>query len=650
MKTICLSILLSLLVAGCSQPRVDDSAHNDTDIPFRHRWWNYYDRALTAVEGKEFTAAKEDLTAALHRRESDQRMARTYGMHFIDYFPHRELGVVYYLEGDLASAQAELEQSIRQHPTAKARFYLDEVRKALIQKRGGRTEPPQLNVDLPAVPLWTRDDPVRIQGQAQDPNYVRTVMVNATPLYLEGAQTLFDFTCDLTLPQGEHQITVAAWNLAGQTRQQNFVLHIDRQGPTVVVDRIRRQEGRIFIEGSALDPAGVRQITIDGIPLAIPLSTEAPFSHGLPEDREALEIRCRDRLENETIVRLMPRQWLDLAGKPKLVAGLRLAGIFGSRDKSPPILQLDNWDNTQTVYMERIALTGSVRDPGQVTALTINGQPALPRSAAMLFFSQIVELQEGANTITLTAQDAAGNRVERRIEIMRKTPEAKLLAHRLRLSIFAFAQKGAGFSAADAFQDSFMHQMVQGRRFQVVEREQLELLLQEQKISRTQLVDTATAVRLGQLAAAQAIVAGSLIETQTGIEIVGRVVDSETSEILATVDAYGEEKQLPGVKNLAQTLALKIHREFPLADGTVIERQGPIILTDLGSDQLRAQRSLLIYEERPARHPTGGHLLGFGQKVLGRARVTQLQTRLSQAKLNDDCDPAITPRHKVMPQ
>jgi TolB-like protein len=650
MKSMLLSILFCLLVAGCSQPRVEESAHGDAGNIFRHRWWNYYDRALAAIECRQFAAAKADLAAALQRRESDQRMARTYGMHFSDYFPHRELGVVHYLEGDLASARVELEQSIRQHPTAKARFYLDAVRKALIQKRGGSTAPPQLSIDLPAKPLWTRDDPVRIKGQAQDPDYVAAVMVNATPLYLEGAQTIFDFTCDLTLPQGEHPVTVAARNLAGQTRQQTFVLHIDRQGPAVVVDRIRRENGRIFIDGSALDPAGVLQITIDGIPLATPMAPEVPFSHGLPEDREALEIRCRDRLENETVVRLAPRQGLDTAGEPKLVAGLRLTGLFGSDDKTPPSLQLDDWDDTQTVYMERVALTGSVRDPGRVTALTVNGQSILPRAAPLLFFSQVLELREGANAITLLAEDATGNRVERRIDIVRKTPEVKLLAHRLRLSIFAFAQKGEGASAADAFQDNFMHQMVQGRRFQVVEREQLELLLQEQKISRTQLADTDTAVRLGRLAAAQAIVAGSLIETQTGIEIVGRVVDSETAEILATVDAYGEEKQLPGVKNLARMLALKIHREFPLANGSVIDRQGSIILTDLGSEHLRAQRRLLIYEERPAHHPDGGHLQGLDQKVLGRARVTQLQTRLSQAQLNDDCDPSITSRHKVMPQ
>ena len=61
-------------------------------------------------------------------------MARTYGMHFIDYFPHRELGIVYYEMRKMDAAKKELELSLVHFPTAKARFYLDRVRKALIEQ------------------------------------------------------------------------------------------------------------------------------------------------------------------------------------------------------------------------------------------------------------------------------------------------------------------------------------------------------------------------------------------------------------------------------------------------------------------------------------------------------------------------------------
>ena len=70
----------------------------------------------------------------------------------------------------------------------------------------------------------------------------------------------------------------------------------------------------------------------------------------------------------------------------------------------------------------------------------------------------------------------------------------------------------------------------------MVERNLLEAILREQQMSRTGIVDRKTALKVGRLVAAQAIVAGSIIETRNGIEIVSRMIDTETSEILATQD------------------------------------------------------------------------------------------------------------------
>ena len=51
------------------------------------------------LKGRYFDQAAGDLNAALEQRGRDQRMARTYGMHFVDYFPHRELGIIYFEPG-----------------------------------------------------------------------------------------------------------------------------------------------------------------------------------------------------------------------------------------------------------------------------------------------------------------------------------------------------------------------------------------------------------------------------------------------------------------------------------------------------------------------------------------------------------------------
>ena len=100
---------------------------------FQGRWYHYYERGLSLAEGHCWGNAEKDLREALKQRDDgDRRWARTYGMHFIDYFPHRELGIVLFNQNRYADAIRELEVSLNATVTAKAEFYLDQGRKALI--------------------------------------------------------------------------------------------------------------------------------------------------------------------------------------------------------------------------------------------------------------------------------------------------------------------------------------------------------------------------------------------------------------------------------------------------------------------------------------------------------------------------------------
>lgn len=128
-------------------------------------------------------------------------MARTYGMHFIDYFPHRELGIVFYQMGDLKAGKRELELSLSQFPSAKARFYLDRVRRRLIEKEGKEASLPVVSLDFKTAEVWTREDPVIISGVAEDENYVSAISIRGVPLFLEGSKKSISFKQSLNLPQ-----------------------------------------------------------------------------------------------------------------------------------------------------------------------------------------------------------------------------------------------------------------------------------------------------------------------------------------------------------------------------------------------------------------------------------------------------------------
>ncbi|NJL58721.1 MAG: hypothetical protein HC887_02785 [Desulfobacteraceae bacterium] len=113
----------------------DGKEYGDTEGLFRHRWWNYYERGLSFADGEFWQDAESDLREAIRQRDSDKRRARTYGLHFIDYFPHRELGIVLFMQGRIEEAEKELKHSYHTVKSAKTALFLDRTRKALIEKK-----------------------------------------------------------------------------------------------------------------------------------------------------------------------------------------------------------------------------------------------------------------------------------------------------------------------------------------------------------------------------------------------------------------------------------------------------------------------------------------------------------------------------------
>ena len=148
--------------------------------------------------------------------------------------------------------------------------------------------------------------------------------------------------------------------------------------------------------------------------------------------------------------------------------------------------------------------------------------------------------------------------------------------------------------------------------------------------------------------AAQSVIIGSIIETRKGIEVVARMIDAETSEIIATEDVYDEVKDLPTLMSLAEGMAVKFHRDFPLVDGLVIECRGEDIFTDLGQDVIKLQRRIVVYREKPMKHPITGKVLGADTQIIGRARITQVQPEMSKAELIDGNRQLVNPLDKVI--
>ena len=626
---------------------------------FRHRWWNYYERGVSYSDGEFYAAAISDFQEAIHQREEDQRRARTYGMHFVDYFPHRELGIVHYFTGNLDVARQELERSMDQFPSAKARFYLDRVRKKLIEKQQTSIPAPILRLDLEAERIWTRSDPVVISGIAEDSNYINRLLVNNNPVYIPEASKRLSFTQNLELSQGRHAVDIVVENLPGKITRKSLTIHVDREGPMIAIDRMELKDGaggkEILIGGAVFDEAGVSEISVAGRTLAISNGTEVFFSEKIAVKTDRLEVTAADALGNQTVARISLSHLAEGGGLRTTLAcadcdgtAYRFAGIFGPSDTQPPEILLKGWTDHQTVFQEQIFIEGQVRDQNKIVDLFLDKKQILRRRGNLIFFNALIELSEGENTLVVNASDENGNTAEKVITVFRRIPAALQLKERMSMTVLPFDQKGALSEISDAFQDYLINALVNQNRFNIVERSKLEAVLEEQKLSRTRLFDEKTAIELGKLIASRAITAGTMVASRAGMEIIARVIDTETSAILASVDVYDEITEFEALQSLSQGLAVKFQREFPLLQGLVIEKKADGIMTDLGADSIKVQRGIIIFRDVPVRHPVTGKALGADNEVLGRGRIIQVTPQVSKAVLLKGHNPSISPLDKII--
>lgn len=666
-----ISILLLFGISACATGSEkaytkDGKAYGHVRGTFRHRWWNYYERGLSFAEGKYYGEAVSDLREAIRQRSEDQRMARTYGMHFIDYFPHRELGIILYETQDLDTAKQELELSLGHFPSAKAHFYLDRIRKIMIEQTGKEIPFPALGLDLEKKEIWSRDDPIQLSGEASDENYISEITIMGTPFYIGESSRHVPFKKSLSLPQGKHIVEVTAKNLSGKVSTLVRTIHIDREGPIISIEQLAFEDtsdSKIFISGVIFDEAGVTELRINKKTIPADGKEEFLFSQELVSDGEDLELKAVDRLGNETTARISLQSVLDESNNKGTgyrqntesillastdLKGLRLAAIFGPNDNQPPIISIKGWTDRQAVFLDRLYLEGNVRDDSKIVRLSINQAPILRREGKRIFFTHVVDLQEGENQFVIEADDEEGNTATRKIIVIRKIPKALQLEERLSITVLPFEQRNQVSKASFLFQDNLIDALVNQNRFRIIERDKLDVILQEQKLSRTKLIDRKTALKLGRLIAAQSVLTGSIIQTRNGIEIVVRLVDTETSEIIATEDVYDEIYDLLALRSLSEGMAIKLHQQFPLLDGLIIQKKGNYIFSDLGMDKIKIRRRLIIYREEPIKHPVTGKILGSDNIILGRAHVTQVMPDLSKAEILKGEVAGIRPMDKVI--
>ncbi|MBW2555278.1 MAG: hypothetical protein JRE20_14310, partial [Deltaproteobacteria bacterium] len=622
----------------------DGKLYGITDGLFKSEWDDYYHRGISYVEGGFWNDAAIDFTKAIEKRARDQRRARTYGMHFIDYFPNRELGIANFNLGKYKEAIRHLETSLASVETARAKFYLNKARRSWLNETRLDTVPPAIRVQFPPPVYRTNDFSISVEGKVRDDFFVSNIIFNGRSSRLELSRKEVSFKEEFLLHHGKNVITLQSEDILGKTSQPVTIqVKVDREGPLVFLEVKDMAGGSIIVTGAIYDKSAIARIALGDKVLVFKetqlIAVNEDFSsRGLTADAP-IPFEVEDIVGNKTtgyiqvsasknIKRLSayPRMaFAQIAGSFPLLPIMTLPQIssFEQRADTRATSQISAIDlkglrDGQTMFLNILSVEGAVRSNEGIDDITINGESLISleddsegasflkllkeKKGRPLAFSKLIQLKEGENTITTSLADRTGMVMEKAIAITRKIPRVRQMGARMTAAIFPFTGKKDTKEPLRNYVYTFLtHSFEYQKRFNVLGRDKLNRVLEAQEISRDKTFDQKMAISLGQLMGSETVLIGNISlgsetvligdisASQESIEILARLVDTGTSIILAEKDIYWEGGIDSGFRENLDALALKFKQHLPLCEGTVIDEKSGRVVIDLGENELIRQ-------------------------------------------------------------
>jgi tetratricopeptide (TPR) repeat protein len=611
---------------------------------FRGTWWDYYERGLKYAEANAWKPAIADFRAARAQRDKEDRSARTYGVAFIEYFPVRELGIALYHEGQYKAAVEALERSLAGFPTAKGAYYYNLARGALLRQAAADKQPPRIKIDAPADGLLTNALAMEVRGTAESRNQVAVVDVNGERQIIDAATASQPFTQVIGLAPGPNVIQVRAQDLLGQETRAAVNVLVDREGPGVVIDRAARAGGLIRLEGTVFDNVRLASLAINGQTTAVGTGTESTFASDVPATATAFAIEAADAVGNVTRVRLPIPADLRQSGRPPGPDIVPVAWRTPLRQlpsflRGGPALAVEMEALPAEVQQETISISWIVTASTPLASVKINEETKTLRQTEAgkpQIFSHILALVDGPNQITVTVTDRAGHTLTKTARVVRKVEEVEQIGARLAVAVMPVTHKGQPSDAYGSAFDAMVNELVNQGRFKIVSRDQLENILRELKLSATSLVDQATAVKAGKLAAAEAIVVVTVNESPKSVEAYVQLINTETTTVLASRDVFDPEKAPGTARAKMRELAAKLKQEYPLVGGSVVQVANSRVAVGMGSvKKVRSDMKVIVYQEgEPLVDPQTKAVLDRNIEPVGEGLLKDVRPQVSFAVMD----------------
>lgn len=212
-----------------------------------------------------------------------------------------------------------------------------------------------------------------------------------------------------------------------------------------------------------------------------------------------------------------------------------------------------------------------------------------------------------------------------------KPSEITQVGERLRIAILSLENKG-NLKGVDLV-DKLITAFVKLDRFKVLERAQLEKILEQHQLNLSGFIDAATAVEIGKGIGVDAVIIGSVTWTRNSVSIDARIIETETATIISAQDAYCQGGDAQSINTMLEQLANKIKNDLPIVNGYVIAVADDKITLDLGrSKGMKKGMKCFIYREgAQIIHPITKKVLGISIEVLSEVQLREVYAEYSVA-------------------
>jgi len=572
------------------------------------QFYELYQRALFYIECECFIKAMNDLKNAIEILSQDKRWVNTYGMHYIDYFPHRELGFVNYSMRNYDEAKKELEISIKQESTAKAYYYLDCVKKELLLKSNNWNTQPEITLDKESIS--TNKMPVLIKGTAKDKHAIKSISINNKKYFIDISDSTVKFHRYLHLPEGRHEIEITASNLVGNTTKKMLAITVDQTGPVI---HISTYQPGVVIKGKVIDKGIVRKISIGKKIYLCNEGSVVPFSFELESGIN--QIIAWDNSGNKTIAFLNKNQSAYL--KKNLYASNELTSI-DIQNAQPDILLYGLTDGL-TIYQDSIIIRGEICGKVNIKSLRINQNEILIDTGPIAHFSRIVSLDEGRNNIQIMGTNIHNQVTRKDLTIYYEKSDVYSISNRYKIKILR-DESDSYKSNIKEFYHHFYNNFIQKGRFQIVEKNQS---------------------NQSDNSYPQAFIDIVYNETRHGIEITARLTSRKSRSIICVKDVYDTRKTPQSIQMLAKQLSDKFHAGFPLTNGIVAKLYQDHQFLGTSDEELFFHYEMpdfIVYRKVQSKfNPMTGEFWGNQYSVIGHAALTEIRLQGIVARYNKDC-------------